>query len=120
MEILGIGPLEFLLVVLLALILVGPKDLIQTGRKLGDGLRKLIRSDSWQTLRKTSNHIRDIPGRLIQETGLEEVKKATETIRGTVGPGDLFENWTLLGDNPKAKPPLTDNNILPSESDRRD
>ena len=35
MEILGIGPMELFFIVLLAMIILGPKDMVKAGRTLG-------------------------------------------------------------------------------------
>jgi len=45
MEIPGIGPLEFLLIVPPALLIPGPKELQKGGESLGQGLNKLVKSD---------------------------------------------------------------------------
>jgi Sec-independent protein translocase protein TatA len=39
MEFLGVGPLELFFILVLALIVLGPKDMIKTGRQLGSFLR---------------------------------------------------------------------------------
>jgi len=91
MEILGIGPLELLFIFLIALIVIGPKDMLKTGRNMGKMLRKVVTSPQWQTVTRTSREIRNIPNRLIREAGLEEVqqelnglKKTTTDIQNTL------------------------------------
>jgi Sec-independent protein translocase protein TatA len=78
MEILGIGPLELLFIILLALIILGPKDLEKTGKSIGKGLTKLVKSDTWKTVRQASEKVRSLPNELMREAGVEEVKQALD------------------------------------------
>lgn len=72
MEFLGIGPLELLFIFLIALIILGPKDIIKTSKTVGRTLRKIVTSPQWRTINQTSREIRNLPNRLIREAGLEE------------------------------------------------
>jgi Sec-independent protein translocase protein TatA len=78
MEILGIGPLELLFIILIALIILGPKDLEKTGKSIGQALNKLIRSDAWKTARQASEKVRSLPTELMREAGIEEMKKSLD------------------------------------------
>ena len=75
MDILGIGPLELFFIILIALIVLGPKDIVKAGRGIGKNLRKLVMSENWRTIQQASNEIRTLPNRLIREAGLDEVQK---------------------------------------------
>lgn len=75
MDILGIGPLEIILILLIALIILGPRDMAKTGRSIGRTLRKVVKSPYWQALTRTSQEIRNLPNRLIREAGLEDLEK---------------------------------------------
>jgi Sec-independent protein translocase protein TatA len=79
MELFGIGPMELLLILLLALIIFGPKDIENAGRCLGRSLYKLINSETWQTLTQASRRLKNIPDDLIREARLEDLdaKKAS-------------------------------------------
>jgi sec-independent protein translocase protein TatB len=77
MNILGIGPLEIVLVLILILVIFGPKDLEKTGKSIGQTLYKLIHSDAWRNLQQTSREIKNLPNRLIREASLDELKKST-------------------------------------------
>jgi len=74
MDILGVGPLELIFILLLALIIMGPKDMVKSGRTIGRFLRKIVTSPSWHAVQKTSREVRNLPNRLIREAGLEEMK----------------------------------------------
>ena len=78
MEFLGIGPLEFLLVVLLALIILGPKELEKTAKTLGQGLNKLVKSDIWKDIRQTSEKVKNLPTELMRDAELSELQKSLQ------------------------------------------
>lgn len=46
MEFLGIGPLELLVVMVIALIVLGPSRMAEAGRKLGEMVRELRRASA--------------------------------------------------------------------------
>ncbi len=72
MEILGVGPLEIILVIVLALVVLGPQDMVASARKMGAWVRKIARSELWREIMDTSREIREIPVTLIRDSGLEE------------------------------------------------
>ena len=72
MDILGVGPLEFFFIIIIALIVLGPKDMAKAGRSIGSFLRKLVTSPTWQVVQNTSRDFRNLPNRLIKEAGLDE------------------------------------------------
>jgi Sec-independent protein translocase protein TatA len=72
MEILGIGPLELVFILIIALIIMGPKDMAKAGLTIGKFLRKLVTSPAWGTVRRTSKELKFLPNRLMKEAGLEE------------------------------------------------
>jgi Sec-independent protein translocase protein TatA len=75
MEILGIGPMELLLILLLALIIVGPKDMQKIGKNIGQGLNKFVKSDTWKTVRQASEKMKTLPTELMREAELDELRK---------------------------------------------
>ncbi len=75
MEIFGIGPLELLLILLLALIILGPKDMEKIGKSVGQALNKLVKSDTWKTVRQASEKMKTLPNDLMREAELEELRK---------------------------------------------
>jgi sec-independent protein translocase protein TatB len=76
MEILGIGPLELLFIMLLALIIFGPKDMQKIGKNIGQGLNKLVKSDTWKTVRQASEKMKTLPNDLMREAEIDELKKS--------------------------------------------
>jgi hypothetical protein len=75
MDILGIGPLELFFILLIALIVLGPKDMVKAGRTLGKFMRSVVTSPNWHMLQQASREIRGLPNRLIREAGIEEFQK---------------------------------------------
>ncbi len=80
MEIFGIGPLEILLILFIALIIFGPEDIVKTGKSIGRFLRKIVTSEGWRVFQRTSRDMRTLPNRLIREAGLEEAQQTLQTI----------------------------------------
>jgi len=72
MEIFGIGPLEFLLIVAIMLLVLGPKEMVATAGKIGRFIRQVVKSPIWGTVMQTSKDVRDLPNRFIREAGLEQ------------------------------------------------
>ena len=92
MEILGIGPLELFFILIVALIVLGPNDMVKTGRMLGRWLRKVVTSPGWQTVQQTSRDLRYLPNKLMREAGLEEIKDQlpkTQDLRRDMGLDEL-------------------------------
>jgi len=71
MEILGIGPSELVFIIVIALIVLGPRDMQKAGRTVGRWLNSLIRSDGWKAFQQTSREIRNLPNRLMREANIE-------------------------------------------------
>lgn len=92
MDILGIGPLELLFIVLIALIVLGPKDMIKAGKSIGRTLRTIVSSDTWRVVNQASREVRNLPNRLIREAGIDDLQKQLPTqaeIRQQLGVDEL-------------------------------
>jgi sec-independent protein translocase protein TatB len=82
-EILGVGPLEILLVLLLALALFGPKDIANNARLAGRYLNRIYKSDAWRTMQRTSSALRNLPNRLAREAELEDLDSVRRELEAT-------------------------------------
>jgi sec-independent protein translocase protein TatB len=69
MELFGIGPLELIFIMIIALVVLGPRDMVKAGRSIGQFLRKTILSPTWL---KMQREIRNLPYQMMREAGLEE------------------------------------------------
>jgi len=111
MEILGVGVPEMAFIVLIALILLGPKDMIAAGRTIGRFLRKFLTSPTWQAMRRTGEELQQLPTKLVREAGLEDLQKEIQGVTNQIKPPDLkkvFDEAQVFD----PKPDL----VLPDES----
>ncbi len=114
MEILGIGPLELLFILLIALIVLGPGDMVKAGRTLGRFMRKVVTSPEWRTVQKASRELRYLPNKLMREANMEdisnelaEIKKIGGQVSGEVKKVEQdISSWTTPPD-PTLREPLT-------------
>ncbi|HEX9388127.1 MAG TPA: hypothetical protein VF918_17510 [Anaerolineales bacterium] len=85
MEIFGIGASEFVFIILIAIIILGPKDMQKAGRTIGRFLNQLIQSDSWKLFQRTSNELRSLPRNLMREANME-IMEAEKDLRRVIEP----------------------------------
>lgn len=81
MDILGIGIPELIFIVLIALIVLGPKDMVAAGRTFGKTLRKIVTSPTWKAVRSTGQELQQLPNRLMREAGLDELDDLEREMR---------------------------------------
>lgn len=88
MEIFGVGFSEFVFILLIAIIILGPKDMQKAGRTIGRWLNQLVRSDGWKVFQKTSTELRNLPRNLMREANAEfqDMDKELREIRQTIDP----------------------------------
>ena len=75
MNFLGVGPLEIVFLVIIALIVLGPKDMVKAGRTIGRFMRQVVMSENWRAIQGISSEIRNLPTRLMREANLEDMQK---------------------------------------------
>src|SRR5215510_4130234 len=85
MEFLGVGPSELIFIILIAIIILGPKDMQKAGRMIGRFLNQLIRSDGWKIFQQTSNELRNLPRNLMREANME-MMEAEKDLRRVIDP----------------------------------
>ena len=132
MEILGVGPSELIFIIIIALIVLGPKDMQKAGRTIGKWLRQIVTSDGWKLFQQTSREIQTLPNRLMREAALDEdlkdVQKDLNQALDPAKPNRPSESASIatpqsVQANP-ANPtpsPDSDNKIMPPASpDRSD
>jgi sec-independent protein translocase protein TatB len=86
MEILGIGASELVFIVIIAIIILGPKDMQKAGRTVGRWLNQFIRSDGWKALQRASKEIRNLPTNLMREANMDELQQMGQDIRNSIDP----------------------------------
>jgi sec-independent protein translocase protein TatB len=104
MDFLGVGPLELILVIILALVVIGPRDLAKLGRDAGRFLNRLYRSPAWRTMNEASRELRNLPNRLAREADLDTLKRELEQAGQTLkddlqAAGEGMQAWA-----PPARP----------------
>ncbi len=67
---LGIGEILFILVI--ALIIFGPGNLVKTARDIGTFIRKVAKSPYWQEVWATKRELTELPKLISKETHLDE------------------------------------------------
>ena len=72
MDLLGIGPLELGLVLLIAFLILGPKNLAKTGKSLGRMLRAINQSESWKAVKSMGEEMKNLPTKLMREAAIED------------------------------------------------
>jgi Sec-independent protein translocase protein TatA len=83
MEILNVGPWELGLILILALIVLGPEGMAKTSRQVARWIAKIIRSPIWKELVSTSEEIRTIPQKFVKEANLEETMQEVSKLART-------------------------------------
>jgi Sec-independent protein translocase protein TatA len=123
MEILGIGMPELIFIVIISLLILGPKDMQKAGRTIGRFLRSVVTSDGWKLFQQTSRDLRTLPNKLMRDAN-EELDKVNRDIRSAASIPDL-NNSNPAGTRPQPqpfstnKPPVkqqsgSDNSIAPA------
>lgn len=80
MNFLNIGVPEILLLLVLALLVLGPEKLKQTLTELARKLNRLVRSDQWRTVSGVYRDIRQYPAKILKDAQLEEVQKQLDEL----------------------------------------
>ena len=85
MEILGIGASELIFIILIAIIVLGPKDMQKAGKSIGRWLNQVVHSDVWKVFQRTSSELRNLPRNLMREANLE-MQDMEKEIRNSIDP----------------------------------
>jgi sec-independent protein translocase protein TatB len=112
MEIFGIGASEFIFIILIAIIILGPRDMQKAGRTIGRFLNQLIQSDSWKIFQRTSNELRNLPRNLMREANME-IMEAEKDLRRVIDPRS---NPPVSSPSRKQPPSNEAENSLPDSS----
>jgi sec-independent protein translocase protein TatB len=133
MEVFGIGPLELFFILVIALIVLGPKDMAKAGRTLGRFMRKIVTSQEWRTVQKASREFKNLPNRLMREASLEELSKDMSDINKIGGQLNTeikqvqsdFSSWTTppqLANNEEMvqEPPSPASEDIPTDAETTD
>jgi len=114
MEILGIGASELLFVIIIALLVLGPKDMQKAGKTIGKWMRDIVTSDGWKAFQKTSNELRNLPARMMRDAN-EDIDKFNRDIKAGMDINSRPKNppRSISKDTNSASDPTS--NLSPSE-----
>jgi sec-independent protein translocase protein TatB len=104
MEILGIGAPELIFILIIAIIVLGPKDMQKAGRTVGRWLNQLIRSDGWKVFQRTSAELRNLPRNLMREANME-VAEMEKDLRNAIDPRTPPATRPAAKQTPPVDPP---------------
>jgi hypothetical protein len=103
MDFFGIGILEIIFVLFIALVLMGPEDMVKAGRTLGRVMRTFVLSPYWRWMQDIGRQVKYAPNRLMREAareaGLDELGKElpnAEELRKRMGmdiPASEVNRW---------------------------
>lgn len=83
MDLFGIGLPELLFILLIILLIFGPKDLEKTSKSIGRSVYRFLNSDSWKAVRR----VRDLPAEIVRQAGLDEFHQASDQAGKAAAPG---------------------------------
>lgn len=116
MDIFGIGPTELVFIILIVLILLGPKEMEKTGRTIGRFLRDMTRSEGWRAFRDTSREIRNLPNRLMREANIEDIQKDVGKIGKDIEESSGMKGFGTWADPSAARPKAPQSRPQPAEA----
>jgi Sec-independent protein translocase protein TatA len=115
MEFLGVGPLELIFIVLIAIVLLGPSDMLKAARTVGRVLRTVFTSEGWREMQRSMNTLRNLPTSMMREAGLEDdlrtISQATQlNVPAIEIPKSALSAPTMPGEKPppdqETQPPV--------------
>lgn len=132
MEILGIGLPELGLILVIILLVLGPKDMVNTSRRIARTIRMLTRSEFWRTTREAWKMAQELPNELLRESGLDETrgeiermnqdlnqwKREIDSPNQTLPSVDQPQRAPLLPDPPQGEPETPEENRSDANEDQ--
>jgi Sec-independent protein translocase protein TatA len=94
MDILGIGPLELGFVLLIALIFLGPREIVRFARSAGRVLNRIYRSEVWGAVNRASQEFRNLPNRLAREAALDDLDASLRQTTSELKDATNLDAWT--------------------------
>jgi Sec-independent protein translocase protein TatA len=72
MNFLNLGLPEVIFIIILALIIFGPNNIVKSAKEAGEFLRKVTKSPYWQEVWATKRELDELPKMLAKEANLDE------------------------------------------------
>ncbi len=112
MEIFGIGLPEIIFILLLVVIIFGPKDLEKMGKTIGRTLFRFYNSETFRNLRR----IGELPTEFARKAGLDEFRTTVSSTKITT-PQNPIEGQALPPNSTNPEETESENRIEPPASD---
>ena len=93
MQIFGIGPLELLFILVIMILVLGPKGMVKAARESGKYIRKVTRSPLWAEIVGTSREMRNLPAKIIKDAGIQD---EIDELRRSTLPSTFVEDKKTL------------------------
>ena len=79
MRIFNVGVREVILLLVIMLILFGPRQLRENAQKMAQAIRRFVHSDTWKSFLGVYDDVNNIKDEVIRESGIREVQ---DSLRG--------------------------------------
>jgi sec-independent protein translocase protein TatB len=124
MDIFGIGTSEIIFIVIIALIVLGPKDMQKAGKTIGKWLRNIVTSDNWKMFQQTSRELKTLPNRLMRDANeeLSQVGNELKDVTNIIG-SKPYNHITPPRPQPSSTPviiPAPENKIVETKANESD
>lgn len=127
MNFLNLGLPEVIFIIILALIIFGPNNMVKSAKEVGAFLRKVTKSPYWQEVWATKRELDELPKMLAKEANLDETMRDLDnTVKDASGSTNSFVSEFLKEVNQpnKIKPETieTPDSTLskPQENDKKE
>lgn len=97
MRIFNVGIREVILLLVIMLILFGPRQLQENARKMAQAIRRFVRSDTWRSFLGIYDDVNNIKEEVIRESGIREVQDSLRSVNRQLSgiESDLHQtDWT--------------------------
>ena len=85
MRIFNVGIREVILLLVIMLILFGPRQMQENARNLAKTIRRFVRSDTWRTFLGLVDDVNTIKDQVIRESGIKEVQDSLRGVNRQLG-----------------------------------
>lgn len=125
MEILGVGLSELIFVIIIALIVLGPKDMQKAGKTVGKWMRDVVTSDWWKIFQQTSRELRTLPNKLMREANedlnqvQQEIRNASSLNGDSIRPSNNLPRSQPYSPN-AAQQAAAENKIAPQPAEKKE
>jgi len=103
MRIFNVGIREVILLLVIMLILFGPRQMQENARSLAKTIRRIVRSDTWRSFLGLVDDVNTIKDQVIRESGIQEVQDSLRGVNRQLSSLDA-EFHAIDIDSPKEKP----------------